>query len=610
MPKEIYNEGRVVGMSAYEIYLRHQLSEYPELDPLTEREWLSATMDSGCSMILRVPKDTPAGVFDFKLPDDSTLCAATSITACVFDGQVTLDSNGRWATSVVSYGPLISNDSQSHPVAPGESKSTVPVGSAWTESQRSHLKEYMKIIDGIVYQPGTWEENIHSSSPYMDLTTPNMHKQGTVRLNISEKLDQDVYLIITGWTHRQIVAGASKLDSGSVGLIHPWNGDFLGSERFPWAVKIMFVVPTQVMHILNDKAYIRELVKGSQAMSVTARPVIDMESVSLNEFYENPDVGTYPNAVSASKVPMNVTELNVTGDGASVLAGYQRKDISSGSITGVDYPPVLYGSKVTEKGDQYIVPLDVGAPGTVKMFDNKTKAIAYPKVIPNTYSFYHDKDNHNVYLIEGDDLISLDTKLETKNLGTASSPKYTSIIKSGRAEVRALSLMNADNTMLDTSGSSGRIAAYEEKDASASDRNLSWDDLLTALGANKVIDLIGDELHRFRKNLPNVTSGDGGVLKITGDGGSSIAGSLTVDKSITTKDYLDVKGSASVAKGATVNRGTASYNMTTTDSEFSFNKPIKSGADYIEFNNGLRLYISATAPSTSGVPVGSIGIGW
>ena len=103
MPKEIYNEGRVVGMSAYEIYLRHQLSEYPEMEPVTEREWLASTIGAGCSMILRIPKDTPAGAFEKQLPDNSTLCAATNITATVFDGQVSLDATQTWATTALSF---------------------------------------------------------------------------------------------------------------------------------------------------------------------------------------------------------------------------------------------------------------------------------------------------------------------------------------------------------------------------------------------------------------------------------------------------------------------------------------------------------------------------
>lgn len=614
MPKEIYNEGRVVGLSAYELYLRHQLSEYPELEPVTEREWLSSTLGNGCSLILRIPKDTPAGVFEKQLPDNSTLCAASSITASVFDGEVSLDSDKSWATQVISYGQLISNTQASHPTTPGETRAEVPVGAEWTEAQLSHLKEYMKIVDGLVYQPGTWAENENSPKPYMDFASPDLHKRGTVRLKISKKLEQDVYIILTGWIHRPIVAGSTKIEAGALNLIHPWNGDFLGAERFPWAVKITFTVPTSVMHVLNDKAYTRQLPKGSATKSVTSRSVIDFDSVDLQTFYNANDTTSYSGPVRDSKVLMNVSELNVTGDGASVAAAYQRSDKTYNGLSGTNYPPVLYSSKVTDKGDKELVPLDVAAPGTVKIFDNKDKAIAYPKVVPNTYSLYHDKANKNIYFIEGDDIVSLDTKLETKNLGTSSAPKYTSIVKSGNAEVRAISLLDASNNMLVTSGSSGKVDAFEENSISAADRNLNWDDLLTALGANKVIDLIGSQLHRFRKNLPDVTSGDGGVLKISGTGPSTISGSLTVDKAITGKDSLSIAKGATIGQGAKIGRDASGYNATTDSAQFTFNKPIRTGAKYMEFDQGggnvLRLYISSTAPSTDGVPIGSIGIGW
>lgn len=613
MPKEIYNEGRVVGMSAYEIYLRHQLSEYPEMEPVTEREWLASTIGAGCSMILRIPKDTPAGAFEKQLPDNSTLCAATNITATVFDGQVSLDATQTWATKVISYGPLISNTADSHPTTPGD---TVPQGTAWTESQRAHLKEYMKVIDGIVYQPGIWEENSESDKkPYMDLKEPNLNKRGKVRLNISKKLDQDVYVMITGWVHRPIIAGSTKIEEGALNLIHPWNGDFLGAERFPWAVKITFVVPSEVMYVLNDKAYIRQLVTGQPSRSVTAKAIVDFDSVDLQAFYNSGDNTTYTKDVTLSKIPVTVDEVNVTGDGASVLSAYHRCDITSAGLTGANYPPILYGFKTNTKGDQTMVPIDTGAPGTVKIFENKGKAVNYPKVIPNVYSFWHDGDH--IYFIDGDDIISLDTHLETKNIGNASSPKYASIVRSGEKQVRAISLQDENSNLLNTEGTGGVLNVFETTTNTSTDPDkfLNWTTLLAALGANKKVDLIGAQLRRFRRNLPHVTSGPGGILHIYGTGTSYIDGELEVNKTLTAHSNAYVKGSAFVDKSAKINRdANHSANMYTDQDQFIFDKPIRTGARYMEFDQGngsvLRLYISSTAPSTAGVPIGSIGIGW
>ena len=619
MPQEIYNEGRVVGLSAYELYLRHQLSEYPELEPLTEREWLASTLGNGASMILRIPKGT-SGLFEKQLPDKCALCAATSITACVFDGTVALDARSEWGTRITSYGPLISNTKASHPVTPGDDKDTVPWGVQWSKETHAQLKEYMKIVDGLVYQPGEWKENSNSSkNPYMDFT-PDLHSRGMIRLNVSKALEHDVYIILHGWVHRSAVGGASKLDAGALADVHPYNGDFLGVERYPWAVKVLLTVPTGLMHVLNDKAYIRKLpATDTNNVSVTAKSIVDTESVNLQTFYSTNDTTTYTDNVSKSKISVDVTELNVTGDGASVIAAHQRKDISQGGLNGTNYPPILYGAKVTNTGQQSMVPLDVGAPGTVKVFDAKAKATNYPKIIPNTYALWHDKTNKDMYFVEGNEVVPMTTKLKTQNLGTASAPKFTSIATSGNTEIRAVSLVDDKGTALNTSGSGGTI------DASA--KNLTWTDLLTALGANKAIDVIGANLNEFRKNLPNIVSGTGGILDIKGTGLSSIAGRLAVGIGLSVggnfaaegyikgEGSLQIAGASTLAGGVTVKKGNSSYHFQTTDSApISFNKAIKSGANYIEFDQGsgksLRLYVSSTQPDPASVPEGSIGIGW
>lgn len=593
MPKEIYNEGRVVGMSAYEIYLRHQLSEYPDMTSATEREWLSSTLGDGSSMILCIPKGTPEGIFEKMLPSNSTLCAASTIIGHPFDGEAEFTADGSWATKITSYGSLISNTQDSHP---NESGSSVPAGTEWSREKRMALKEYMNIVDGIVYHPGTWEKN-DEGSPYMDFTSPDLNKPGYVRIRISKTLQSNVYVLLTGWAHRSIVAGSSKIEQGATSLINPQNGDFLGPERFPWSVKITFVVSSEVMNIINDKAYVRKLPTSSDEKSVTAKAIIDFDSCSADTYYQN-DKKMYPNNVSSSAVTEQVTELNVTGDGASVLSIYQRDDIKHSGKSGQDYPPILYGKKVTSSGSQKIVPIDTGAPGTVKLFEDKQAAISYPKVIPNTYSMYHDKQNKSIYFVEDEDIISLDTKIETKNIGTASSPKYASIITSGNSKATAISLQKDNSgTMLDTSGSSGQIDVV-------GNTRLSWSHLLSALGLGKVIDLIGDQLRRFRNNLPDITSGDKGVLKITGTGQSSIAGDLKVGTKITAGQGVAISNTVS---------GT-NYHVVGSQETINFNKPIRSGSNYIEFTQPsggvLRLYISSTAPSTEGVPVGSIGIGW
>ena len=626
MPQQIYNEGRVVGMSAYEIYLRHLMSEHPDVPPLTEREWLASTIGNGCSMILRVPKGT-AGIWETPLPSNSALCAASNITASVFDGQVAT-SDGTWATKVISYGPLISNTAAKHPVPPGDTDVTVPKGEEWTNETRYRLKEYMKIIDGLVYQPGEWETNPETDkTPYMDFKSPKL-RGAVVRLNISKKLENDVYVTLSGWVHGSILAGSAKLDAGALKEIHPENGDFLGAERFPWAVRILFTVPTGLMHILNDKSYARELITGSGTKAVASKAIVDLESTNLESFYKSTDSSTYSGKISDSRIPLNVTELNVTGDGASVVSAYQ-KDAS--------YPPILYGAKVTHTGSgQYMMPIDTAAPGTVKVFNNRTKAINYPKVVPNTYAFYHNKPGQSVYFVDGDNTIPLNTTLTTKNTGTVTTPKFEAVTTSGDTQIAAISLLDTQGQKLNTAGTKKRSDGKTLDTIDIlEDDYLNWDKLLTALGANRSIDLIGSDLRTFRKNLPDIVSGKGGILDIKGTGQSKIAGSLSVKEDLSVSNNLTVSGKITGTRGendknevALETAGLAklcgSVNISRGNNGLTYhigcfedgktvplviNGPIKVESNYIEFGS-KRLYITNDKPDAKDVPIGSIGIGW
>ena len=61
MPRQLWNEGRVVGLSAYEVYLKQHLSKNPDIEPATEIEWLAASIASGSSMILKISAHETAG---------------------------------------------------------------------------------------------------------------------------------------------------------------------------------------------------------------------------------------------------------------------------------------------------------------------------------------------------------------------------------------------------------------------------------------------------------------------------------------------------------------------------------------------------------------------
>ena len=67
MPRTIYNEGRVVGLSAYEAYVKQHLLEDPTSAPASEKEWLASSLAMGASMILKVPTVSASSSIELNL---------------------------------------------------------------------------------------------------------------------------------------------------------------------------------------------------------------------------------------------------------------------------------------------------------------------------------------------------------------------------------------------------------------------------------------------------------------------------------------------------------------------------------------------------------------
>lgn len=587
--QKIYNEGRVVGLSAYELYVRHTLVEYPDNDILTEREWLAATLGDGVSMILKVAGGTSAGVHDYPLPGNSTLCAANTITASIFNGTVDIDkSNKLWATKVTSYGPLIDNSARKSPTTPGEEANQVPTKDllSWDDDNIHMLRDYLKVIDGVTFQPGTWTAS--GTAPAKDFN-PDLSKPSVVRLRFSKAIESDLYILLTGFLFRPIVAGLSKMDTGSINTQRPQNGDFLGVEVYPWANKIVFTVPSEVFNAINHRSYVRKIDIESIEKSVPSHAIIDYETSDPKNYYQSTD--------SDSQIDLNVEDLNIVGESASVLASYQRNQ---------NYPPVLFGAKVSSTGAQKLCPVDIAAPGHVKVFTDKDLAKNYVKVYPNTFAMYKDIDN-DVFMVNDDgSMTSLSCDVDV--VDHAQSSGYAMEVTAGDVSRKALSLQDKEGNDLPLAGSAS--TSIDTSNVSVSHNSwingsagLSWSNLVSALRSNKLIDVLGSALRTFRSNLPNIVSGDNGVLTIKGTGASSIAGSLTVKGNTTlgdsTSDTTTMKGSATV--GSTM---TAAGAITSTGGT------LKSGTQYVTLKNGLRLYISNTMPTDADIPDGSIGIGW
>ena len=150
MPKILYNEGRVVGYSAYELYIKHALSVDPNTQPASELEWLASNIATGTSMLLRVGTDSKSGPHyrEMSFPTDTRVCAANTIIGSFFIGQGyvpegTSDTKDVWATKVTDYGKLINNSDNSSPTTSSTSvpPSTFVVLEDLCPPDRNKLKE-------------------------------------------------------------------------------------------------------------------------------------------------------------------------------------------------------------------------------------------------------------------------------------------------------------------------------------------------------------------------------------------------------------------------------------------------------------------------------------
>ena len=393
MGVKIYNEGRVVGYSAYELYVKHSLSEDPNTPPATELEWLSSTIAMGSSMLLKIPTDEVSGhhFVDFQLPEDTKLAAANTILGSLFLGEAVVDATG-WAQKVTSYGPLLTNSSTRPTTGQHTAESTeypTSLSSQLSTTQQKQILNYMKVVDGIVIQPGNWSAT--NSTPAKDMS-PVLSERPRVRIFLSDAVKEAFYVLLTGFTLRTVLAGVSGLD-GSTDTSNniPEDGAFLGPGIFPWANKIVFSIPSMYATYFLDNKYLRKMsangnpsAKESSAKEVHRIPVVDMETTDPATYYSS--------NFSDSRVPLDVVDLNkINGD--AVLTVYQR-DIA--------FPPALFGTKVTATGEQYASPLDTVAPGTVKMFNDTdrsaaaSKAISFQDKIKNNYAFFRDTHDYVV----------------------------------------------------------------------------------------------------------------------------------------------------------------------------------------------------------------------
>lgn len=259
MPRILYNEGRVVGYSAYEEYVRQALQQDPDSTPATEKEWLASTISIGSSMLLHIQPDAENSLTrDFKLPETSRLFAANTIIGSFFEGVGHNSADSPWCDYVESYGNLITNTSASHPTTDATTYPSTEDSDEYKQRVDNQIKQYLKIKDGVVIKEGTWETST-KTLPAEVLTSTN-NNPPIVRLSFESKIDTDFYILLSGFTDKAVIKGVTNIENQTE-TQSPQNGDFLGPAVFPWANKIIFTLSSRQDEIIKSNT-LRDIKAG------------------------------------------------------------------------------------------------------------------------------------------------------------------------------------------------------------------------------------------------------------------------------------------------------------------------------------------------------------
>lgn len=503
MPRQIWNEGRVQGYSAYEIYLKQALSDNPDLQPATEREWLASSIACGSSMVVKIPKTSnDAGYLDISLPENSKLCAANVIFANLFLGDCEYDVNSYFAKRVINYGFCISNTLNFHPDTNGTQIPTTDDDIS-LESVLSYSEAYNKIIDGVVIQPGKWKETGDEAGQYMDLS-PDMSKSPFIRIFYSGKIESTIQIMLTGFTIRSVISGICGID-GSYNATSPQDGTFLGPAQFPWAAKIIFSQSTATSISLNMSNYIRQI-KGEKAISkLSGKSLVDMETCDPSIFYSSKQ----PDA----KIYFDSCNLDSPDGKGNILTIHSKSD---------KYSPAIYATRYNPDKEKSLSPFNVVGKGAVQMFDNSTSDAdmkGYEKTYPGTFALRRKDDGSVETLNENNDVVPV-ARIDHKELSYSNlSPndkKAKGVVTSvGNKKSLSISLSDDDTdsqlTISDDGTSNGSIGSTSfNKGAmnklSPSSSNITPAYILEATANNKSIDILGDRMKALKAGLEKETS--------------------------------------------------------------------------------------------------------
>ena len=222
------------------------------------------------------------------------------------------------------------------------------------------------------------------------------------------------------------------------------------------------------------------------------------------------------------------------------------------------YSPAIYATRYDPDKEKSLSPFNVVGKGAVQMFDNSTSDAdmkGYEKTYPGTFALRRKDDGSVETLNENNDVIPV-ARIDHKELS------YTNLVTDDKkAKGVVTSVGNKKSLSISISSDD-------------SDNQLTIGDDGTSNGS------IGS------------TSFNKGTMSKLSPSSSNVTPAYILE-AIANNKSIDVLGDRMKALKAGLAKETSAGNV-----------------GYIQLPNGLRLYISATKPTATDVPIGSIGIGW
>ena len=194
----------------------------------------------------------------------------------------------------------------------------------------------------------------------------------------------------------------------------------------------MFSIPSSYVAYFTTGAYERKLPITDDPAVVKDTAVIDMKTTQPETYYKTNHSG--------ARVNVDVDEFTTLGDGTAVLTVYQKSE---------KYPPAIWGTYVTETGRNYLNPLDVVAPGTVKMFENATEEELkdYQNTFEGTFGVNYNTEDGTLEVLgpEGTLVPAAEVKVQDityTNLVSSDTKAKALVTQTGKLIGLSLSLSN------------------------------------------------------------------------------------------------------------------------------------------------------------------------